>query len=76
MEEEIEIVLEEEQELDVELDNDVIEVEKSVKDYEKLDNQPQINGITLIKNKNSKDLKLQDEMETISNLDIDKIFNN
>ena len=76
MEEEVEIVLEEEQELDVELDNDVIEVEKSVKDYEKLDNQPQINGITLIKNKNSKDLKLQDEMETISNLDIDKIFNN
>ena len=43
-------------------------------DYEKLNNLPKINGVTLIGEKKSADLKLQEEMDTISNLDIDKLF--
>lgn len=45
------------------------------KNYEKLDNLPEINGNTLIGNKTSKQLGLQDEMEEISNLEILEIFN-
>lgn len=44
-------------------------------DYEKLHNQPQINGNTLIKNKTSSDLGLQDAMEEYTNLDILKLWN-
>lgn len=44
-------------------------------DYEKLKNKPQINGVTLIDNKKSKDLKLQDEMNRLTNSDILSILN-
>ena len=54
------------------LDDEVVEVITT--DYEKLNNLPKINGITLIGEKKSADLKLQEEMNTISNLDIDRIF--
>lgn len=54
------------------LDDEVVEVITT--DYEKLNNQPKINGVTLIGEKKSADLKLQEEMDTISNLDIDKLF--
>ncbi len=43
-------------------------------DYEKLKNLPQINDVTLIKNKTSKQLKLQDEMDTLSNIEMDRIL--
>ena len=44
--------------------------------YEYLTNKPQINNITLIGNKTSRDLKLQDEMEALSNMDIENLLNN
>ena len=44
-------------------------------DYENLHNHPQINGNTLIKNKTSSDLGLQDAMEEYTNLDILKLWN-
>lgn len=44
-------------------------------DYEKLRNLPQINDVTLIGNKKSKELKLQDEMHKLTNTDILNILN-
>ena len=42
--------------------------------YEKLINKPQINNIELLGNKTSKQLKLQDEMDLITEQDIDEIM--
>lgn len=44
--------------------------------YNYLTNQPQINNVTLIGNKTSTDLKLQDQMEALSNMDIENLLNN
>ena len=44
------------------------------KDYNKLINKPQINNITLVDNKTSKDLGLQDEIDNITEQDIDNII--
>ena len=44
--------------------------------YENLSNKPRINNVELIGDKTSKNLKLQDEMDSLSNLDIDNIFKN
>lgn len=44
-------------------------------DYEKLKNKPSINDVTLIKNKTSDQLGLQDHMDTITNRDIEDILN-
>lgn len=44
--------------------------------YEYLTNQPKINDVTLIGNKTSSDLKLQHEMEALSNMDIENLLNN
>lgn len=44
--------------------------------YKYLINQPKINDVTLIGNKTSSDLKLQDEMEALSNVDIENLLNN
>ena len=46
----------------------------STSDYDDLYNKPQINGVTLQGNKNSAELKLQDQMETLSQTDIEKIL--
>ena len=43
-------------------------------DYSSLINLPKINRITLIGNKSSSDLGLQEEMETLSEADIDYIL--
>lgn len=43
-------------------------------DYLDLDNKPQINSVTLQGNKTSSDLKLQDEMDAITNHEIDQII--
>ena len=43
-------------------------------DYEKLINKPQINSVTLIKNKTSANLGLQDAMDRITNSDIDAMI--
>ena len=64
--------LKEENVFEIKLENGV--VKHTISNYEELINKPQINNVELLGNKTSKDLKLQDEMESISNLDIDKIF--
>lgn len=71
-------------EIEIELRNDNVEIEINsnptvinnigTNDYEKLKNQPQINTVTLLGNKTSKDLKLQDEMNKISNTELENIF--
>lgn len=42
--------------------------------YNNLSNKPKINGVILEGDKKSTDLKLQDNMKTISNLEIEQIF--
>lgn len=44
------------------------------KDYEKLINKPSINGVEVIGDKVSKDYKLQDELEIVSEQEIDKML--
>lgn len=44
--------------------------------YEELDDLPQINEVTLIGNKNSEDLHLQDEMDYLTNLEIEELLDN
>ena len=43
--------------------------------YNNLTNKPKINNVELLGNKNSKDLKLQDEMDSLTNLEIEEILN-
>ena len=43
-------------------------------DYNEAKNKPSINDVELKDNKTAKDLKLQDEMEEISNIELDEIF--
>lgn len=43
-------------------------------DYSQIKNLPKINNITLLNNKTSADLGLQDEMDVISESDIDRII--
>lgn len=42
--------------------------------YNNLENKPKINNIELKENKSSKDLKLQDEMEEFTNIELESIF--
>lgn len=44
------------------------------KDYEKLINHPTLNGFEIVGDKTSEDYKLQDEMDIITEQDIDKII--
>lgn len=44
--------------------------------YNYLTNKPQINSVELVGNKTSSELKLQDEMEALSNIDIENLLNN
>ena len=44
--------------------------------YNILNNKPKINNVELKDNKTSKDLGLQDEMEALTNMDIEEILNN
>ena len=43
--------------------------------YEYLTNKPQINSVELVGNKTSSELKLQDEMEALTNTDIENLLN-
>lgn len=43
--------------------------------YNNLNNKPRINNVELVGNKTSKDLKLQNEMESLTNMDIEEILN-
>lgn len=42
--------------------------------YEDLSNHPSINGVVLLQNKTAHDLALQQEMDSLSNLELDEIF--
>ena len=70
---ELEIYLEEEQELGMEWQEEIVEV--STNDYNKLLNIPRINQIEVLGDKTAKELKLQEELDVISNLEIEKILN-
>lgn len=72
-EKELEIELQDEKDLRVEFEEEVMEVVTS--DYNKLINLPSINQKKLQGNKTLKELGLQEELETISNLEIEKILN-
>ena len=82
MQDELKIILEDEDTLELELQNeDTLDVESEIdttevvtSDYEKLNNLPGINDIQLIGNKSAKELKLQEEMYSISNLEIEEIL--
>lgn len=43
--------------------------------YNYLTNKPQINSVELVGNKTSSELKLQDEMEALTNTDIENLLN-
>ena len=62
-----------------EVNDEVVSFENSTGDnnnYEFLNNLPKINDVTLVGNKTSKELKLQDEMNAMTNMDIENILNN
>lgn len=62
------------EEIKMEVD-DKIEQNKpgsGISDYEELDNLPRINGVKLLGNKTSEDLKLQPEGEYLTNEDIER----
>lgn len=44
-------------------------------DYEKLINKPQINEVTLLGNKTADDLHLQEEMDYLTNMEIEELLN-
>ena len=66
--------------LEEEIEKEIVTFEEDAKvgtnNYEKLLNKPKINNVELIGNKKSKDLKIQDEMEVLSNLEIEEMINN
>ena len=51
-----------------------IENVTEITDYNKLINLPKINDVELIGNKSSSELKLQGEMEALSNMDIENLL--
>lgn len=55
--------------LDLEFDSS-----SGTNNYNSLSNKPQINGVTLVGNKTSKDIKVQDEMDVLSVQEIEKIL--
>lgn len=57
-----------------EIELDVVKEEVVTSDYEKLNNLPQINSIELVGNKTAKDLNLQEEMQVLTNLEIEQIL--
>lgn len=59
--------------------NEIVTFEENIggtSNYNYLTNKPQINSIELIGNKTSSELKLQGEMEALSNMDIENLLNN
>ena len=63
------------------MDNNTVDFEMDgqvtgTTDYNKLINKPQINEVTLVGNKTSEDLHLQDEMDYLTNLEIEELLDN
>ena len=82
MVDELEIILEDEDTIDIEImEEDIIDVDMETdnievvtSDYEQLNNLPKINDVQLKGNKTAKELKLQNEMKEITNLELEQIF--
>lgn len=64
----------EQEDVDMSLCCNYIISEGGTRDYNRLINQPQINSITLINNKTSEELGLQDKIYDITEQDIDNII--
>lgn len=71
-EEEIAILEENNEENITTLEEDV----EGTNNYNQLNNKPQINSVTLQDNKTAKQLGLQEEMESLTNLEIEEILSN
>lgn len=69
-----EIIVDEEVEIE-KLELDVVKQEVVTSDYEKLNNLPQINEVQLKGNKTARELKLQEEMTALTNIELEEIFN-
>lgn len=82
--EEINVIIESDDNIDVDTVTDNVNVLfgegnyniQPITSYEELSDLPQINDITLIGNKNSNELHLQDEMDSLTNLEIEELLNN
>lgn len=82
--EEINVILDDEDSISVDTTLDNVNVIfgdgnyniKPITSYEELDDLPQINDVTLIGNKYSDDLHLQDEMDYLTNLEIEELLDN
>lgn len=59
---------------DKQLELDIASGGSSTNHYDKLLNLPKINDVELIGNKSSSELKLQGEMEALSNMDIENLL--
>lgn len=68
------VVAESNDEEEVTVVEDNVELIPTQNDYEKLENLPQINSVTLIGNKSLDDLEIQGKIETMSNIDIKNLF--
>ena len=72
--EDLDIILDEQNSIDAEIENSDIVPTGTTKNYEILDNKPQINNVELVGNKNANDLNLQERMEVLTNLEIEEIL--
>ena len=60
------------EEVDVELETESVVEVQGTGDYNDLDNKPQINSVTLVGNKTSADLNLQEKLTAGANINIDE----
>ena len=72
-ESEVSFMFDSEQETLLETGDPVIPIE--TRNYEILDNKPQINGVELLGNKTSSQLKIK-ESDSMSNFDIEEVLSN
>lgn len=72
--EDLDIILDEQNSIDAEIENSDIVPTGTTKNYEILDNKPQINNVELVGNKNANDLNLQERIEVLTNLEIEEIL--
>lgn len=72
--EDLDIILDEQNSIDAEIENSDIVSTGATKNYEILDNKPQINNVELVGNKNANDLNLQERIEVLTNLEIEEIL--
>lgn len=71
-----ELELEDEETSDIDIENSDVVGTGETTNYEKLKNKPQINSVELLGDKSSDELGLQDEMEALTNTEIESLINN